>query len=319
MEPGFHSSLPMQAYLDEPAFSVGNVQTLLERCPAAAWYDSYLNRGRERGESTKEQDVGSVVHALVLEGRADIIVPVDAADWRTKAAKEARDAARAEKKIALLAHQLPKVTAMVAANQAYIESLRTTEPAIWTAFQQGCGESEVVVVWRDKTGVNCRARPDRMSTDRRVIVDLKTVGGATGSAEPNTWGRKALVGMGFYLSEAFYRRGVETLTGEAPVYVFLVQEQEPPYLCSLVMPDPTGRALGDRRIARGLDRLAECVRRNSWPAYPPRVAHYEFPVFELAKEEVEEGGGIPYDIEKAGWPEARASAERLPAGLPFPN
>lgn len=311
MEPGFHSGLPMQTYLDAPAVSCGTLQTMLERCPAAAWHESYLNPQRVRDDSTTEQDIGSIVHSLILEGNADCIAAVDASDWRTKAAQEARGAARAAGKIPVLANRLPKITAMVEANRAYIESLRTTEPAIWTAFQPGCGESEAVVCWREKSGVLCRARPDRMSSDRRVIIDLKTVGGATGSAEPNTWGRKALVGNGFYLSEAFYRRGVQALTGEAPVYVFLVQEQEPPYLCSLVTPDPTGKALGDRRIARALDRWADCVKRDAWPAYPPRVAHYEFPVFELAKEEVEEGEGLPYDVGRIGWKEAKESVERV--------
>ena len=56
-------------------------------------------------------------------------------------------------------------------------------------------------------------------------------------------------------------------------------------------------------------------RRNAWPAYPPRVAHYEFPVFELAKEEIEEGmHGIPYDVEKVGWDRVKKGfeAEHLP-------
>jgi hypothetical protein len=84
---------------------------------------------------------------------------------------------------------MAEIEAMVAAAREFIESLRETEPAIWAAFQPGGGDSELTLLW-DDNGTLCRIRPDRISTDRRVIVDYKT--GGT-SAEPDTWGRKQMV------------------------------------------------------------------------------------------------------------------------------
>ena len=59
-------------------------------------------------------DLGTAVHAVLLEGRADLIVSVDAADWRTNAAKAQREDARKEGKLALLAHHADRVLEMAA-------------------------------------------------------------------------------------------------------------------------------------------------------------------------------------------------------------
>jgi hypothetical protein len=39
------------------------------------------------------------------------------------------------------------------------------------------------------------------------------------------------------------------------------------------------------------------------------VVYPEIPAWELAREEAEPTNGIPYDIEKIGWKQARESAE----------
>jgi hypothetical protein len=322
MKPGFHPGMPMADYLAAPAVSAGMLLTLLERCPRAAWHDSWLNPKHQRDDSTAEQDAGTIAHACLLEGSMECVAVIDPKDhpnedgkghakgWTNKSIKAAREAAVVAGKVPVLPERMAKITAMVEAARAYIDSLRTGEPAIWTAFQQGCGESELTMVWQERNGVLCRARPDRISKDRRVIIDYKSVGGTSGSAHPDTWGRKQLVNMGYYIGAAFYRRGAKALTGEDCAYVYLVQEQEPPYLCSLVGIDRAGESLGDARIGRALDSWASCAKSGNWPAYPARVAYPEMPAYEMAKEEEAEAHGLPFEIEKMGWREARESAER---------
>lgn len=294
MTPGIHR-LSMAEYLRLPAVSASLLQRAIDECPYAAWHASWLNPKQPEEASTAEQDVGSVAHALLLEGNADLVVVVDAKDWRTNAAKEARAEAHARGKIALLPHQMPVITAMVASATAYIESLRETEPAIWAAFQPGGGDSELVMRW-DDGGVPCRARPDRWSTDRKVMIDVKT---CSSSAEPDAWGRMQLVRNGYYIGAAFYRRGVRKLFGHDADYVYLVIEQEAPHLCSLVGIDPAGRDLGERKVRRGLAAWSSGLATGRWPAYPNRVAYPEFPAYELAREEGrDDRHGIAYDPAK---------------------
>jgi len=57
---------------------------------------------------------------MLLERREDKIVRVQADDWRTKAAKEARDAATANGQYAVLERQFVDIVAMCAAAQDYM-------------------------------------------------------------------------------------------------------------------------------------------------------------------------------------------------------
>jgi hypothetical protein len=306
MTPGLHPNIPMRQYLMMPAVSASLVCAMVDTCPRAAWWRSWLNPKAPAIDSNAAQDAGTIAHAVLLEGSAANVEIIDPAKypakngnipdgWTNTAIREARDAAIAAGRIPMFAEKYAVVEAMVAQARSFIESLRDTEPAIWQAFQPGGGDSEATLVW-DSRGLPCRARPDRISTDRRLIVDYKTCGS---TAEPDAWGRTQLVGMGYYVSAAFYRRGVEALFDVVPDYVFLVQEQEEPYLCSLVGVDPQGIELGASKVRRGTDMWRSCIASDRWPAYPNRVCYPEMPPWETARWEAGQGGeqaaGIPYD------------------------
>lgn len=276
----------MAEYLAIPALSQSILQTMLDECPRAAWFDSWLNPKRVIEVSGNAQDVGSVAHSVLLEGHANHVVVIDPKDHpgKTKpynipkgftndSIKAARDAVIADGKVPLLPEDRDKVAAMVAEALQFIDSLKDSEPAIWRAFQPQCGQSEVTFMW-DEDGIPCRIRTDRIATDYRVIADYKTSGM---TVEPNRFGRTQVVNNGFYIGAAFYRRGIKALTGKLPVYVWLAQEQEAPYLCSLVGCDPQMLAVGGEKIAYALGQWRKCAQANCWPGYPSRVCYPELP------------------------------------------
>ena len=286
MKPGIYQGLSMAEYLAIPALSAGVIKTLVDECPAAARHDSYLNAGR-KPDDTDATDVGSIAHAILLEGSRECLAIIDPADypaktggipkgWTNDAIRAARDAARAAGKIPLLPWDVAEIDAMVDAVHDFLAALRESEPAIWRAFAVDGGASEVTMVWQDGATL-CKLRTDRISADHAVIVDYKTSGV---SVEPDRWARSQLTGLGYYVSASWYRRGVRALTGVDPTYVFLAQETDAPYLCSLVGVDPAGLALGDEKCGAGLRRWQECIRTNTWPAYPARVCYPELPVWE---------------------------------------
>lgn len=313
MKPGVYPGLPMAEYLALPAVSSSTVRAIVDRCPRAAWFDSWLNPARTRATSD-ELDAGTIAHAILLEGSRDCVECIDPADyptqprkkgdepsipkgWTNDAIRAARDAARAAGKIPVLKSAMREIESMVDSARAYIDALRHSEPAIWRAFQPGAGDSELTIVW-DDAGTLCRIRPDRISADRHVMVDVKTT--AT-SAEPDTWGRGQLLRMGYAVSAAFYRRGISATYGiQDSHYVYLVIENTPPYLASLVGLDPAWLAYGEARVALGLERWRQCAARNDWPAYPSRVAYPELPAW--AHAQMQEDGcdpqGIPYDVSR---------------------
>jgi hypothetical protein len=248
-----------------PSLSSSVANILLTQSPAHAWLaHPRLNPAfTVTRETDSRLDLGSIAHAMLLEPHTDPIVIVDAADWRTKAAKEQRDAAHAAGKFAILAHKYADVQAMVIAARAYID---TTELA--GIFETG--DAERTIIWQEGE-TWCRARPDLLSADRRIIVDYKT----TDSAAPDAFS-KQIGRMGYDLQSEFYSRGMFAITGrEDAAFVFLVQEITRPYACSLISLSNAYREVGQLKVKRALSIWDKCTHQHSWPGYDTRILYCE--------------------------------------------
>lgn len=317
MEPGLHLNIPMADYLRIPALSASLIKTLVDRCPAAAWYESWKNPDRvdEADDPNVEESErkrtarGQVAHAILLEGSEAGCVVIDPRDhptektgnipngWTNKSIKAARDAARADGKAAILAPDMIEIRAMVASAKRYIDTLKETEPAIWRAFQPDGGASEVSIVWGDG-GQLCKMRPDRLSTDGTIIVDPKFT---DRSAAPGPWGKSQLYGMGYFISAGWYRRGIKALFDRVCSYYFLVVETCPPYLVSLIGVDPAWLELADSKIDTARALWRQCELNDAWPAYPNRACYPDLPGWAAAEWEATQASdafGIPYDPAK---------------------
>lgn len=280
----------MQEYLAIKAVSAGVLKTLLDECPRKAWHVSPFNPNPPPPEDTDASDKGSIIHSLLL-GSSEAVQVFDPADfpnmkgggvasgWSNKAIREARDAARLAGKIPILKDDYAAVQGAVTSAHSFIASLAQTEPAVFQAFRPEGGYSESTLQW-DDGGVPCKIRPDRISAAGDVMIHVKTT---KGTAEPDTWGRTQLIGAGLYLWAAFYQRGGDTLNRNMPAQVFLVGEQDPPHLWSLVGVDPAMLDLGHQKIDAALRMWRECVRRNQFPGYPARTCFPELPPWESAK------------------------------------
>ena len=110
---------------------------------------------RQRGVAGST--LGTIAHALLLEDDSSRLITIEADDWRTKAAKEARDEARAAGKIPILTKQAAHLLKMVGTARDF---LRSSEVGDMT-FQP-----EQTLAWQEGT-TWCRARPDWLSADQR--------------------------------------------------------------------------------------------------------------------------------------------------------
>jgi hypothetical protein len=291
MKPGIYSEIPMQAYLDEQAFSSGLAQTLLDRSPLHAWTESQWNPDRVRDDNGTA-DIGTFAHACLLEGGTSSLVVVDAPDWRTKAAQQARDDARAAGKLPILERKVSEVWTMVKAAQAFIASSELV--GLFSA-----GEAETTIIF-DLDGVRCKARPDWLSDDRKICLSYKT---SPGSAAPDSWIRTQL--PGYDTGIVLYEDAVNSIAapdGGCRV-VTLVQEQKPPYSCSLIGLAPAWAALAESKLALALATWKGCLEDGKWPAYPTMIAWAEPRAWMLAEaeERAQERGdtdadGIPFNV-----------------------
>src|SRR5437868_4586268 len=216
------SGLPALEYHAMRALSASGAWLLAEECAAkflwrSPWNPLYLP------EAKTEFDIGVAAHLAVLEParQPQATVVIEAGDYRTTKAREARDAAREQGKVPLLPYQLDIVQAIAGSIRAH--------PIASQAF--GGGDAEVTLTWHDpQTGIPCKARPDYLPQDGSWLVDLKTAA----SANPRTW-RDQAYRLGYHARAAWYLDGAATVLGKPPEeYWFVIVEKEAPYLVSVV-------------------------------------------------------------------------------------
>lgn len=267
----------------EASLSRGTIMHLLNETPAHAFIDHPRLNPDYKPENNSKYDIGSAAHSLFLEGK-DKAVIVDADDWRTKAAKETRDAAWSEGKIPLLTKDSGKVNAMIlAAKQALSES----ELGIKDLQKEGISERSYF--WQEN-GIWCRVRPDWLKHDRSIILDYKT---SSVSANPNVVSR-AMANMGYAVQAEFYKRGVKAVDGVEPTFIFLFQETTAPYLCSLIGLSPAWQELGKQQVNTGIMLWKECIESGNWPGYTEKICYPDLPPWikdgwEMRRMDIESG------------------------------
>jgi hypothetical protein len=268
MTPGFHV-VPSGAYHADPcaapSLSSSVAQILLRESPRKAWFSHPKLNPTYKEDHDAKFDMGTCAHAVLLENDASRIAVVDADDWRTKAAKEQRDAARAAGKTPLLARHYEAVRKMVDVALAFIEGSEIAE--FWHAKDAG---SEVTGVCQEK-GVWLRCRFDRFAPSASFIGDYKS----TTDASPEGFSRQ-IVRMGYHVQEAFYRRVARILSIHKPKFIFLAQSVEEPFECSLHGCDSALQEIADAEVQRAIDLWRECLQKNEWPSYGGRI-HWTVP------------------------------------------
>jgi hypothetical protein len=268
LRPGIYAGLPDGVYHSDPVpggslSSSGARRLLPPSCPALFRYE------QDNGRPSKQAfDMGHAAHQRVL-GIGPEIVKVDAEDWRTKAAREARDEAYARNAVPLLAAQFDVLEEMAEAIAAH--------PIAKALFKPDQGVAEASMFWPDEqTGIIRRSRLDWLptSTDRRLIIaDYKT----SKSADPEQFAKDAM-NYGYHQQADWYRDGVIALGLSAdPAFVFVVQEKTPPYLVSVIELDVIALRIGRLLNRRALTRYAECVRTGRWPGYVDDVELVSLP------------------------------------------
>ena len=274
-----------EAYLADPApdpsLSRSTIMDLLYKSPRHAWFNHpRLNPDYEQEEGEEKFDIGTAAHALFLQGidRAEVIL-FD--DWRKKEARDLRDSARTDGRIPLLREQYNKVYEMVkVAEKALIHS------QVGVMIKEG--DSELTYIWQEGETF-LRIRPDWISEDRETILDYKTTGK---SADPDEFA-KSVIGYGYDVQEALYKRGVSKVCGTRPNFTFMVQETFPPYLCSFVELDLQFQDMGESKVRTGTKVWRECVASGKWPGYSDRIYTIEAPPWALASWEMRKQlGGV---------------------------
>lgn len=280
-QPGLYPDVSHEDYHADPvlggSLSSSEAKLLIPpSCPAK--YRWHKDHGGRR--ATRAMDLGSAAH-LQLLGTGPALVVIDAPDYRKKAAQTAKAEAQAAGAVPLLAHEHATVEAMAHAIRRH--------PVAGPLFAPGTGTPEQTIVWQDEiSGVWCRCRVDWLRQSRpgrRLIVpDFKTCA----TADPNEL-RPTFARLGYHQSAAHYLDGIRAIGYDPdPVFLFVCQEREPPYLVTVVELDATALRIGAARNAWARSIYADCTTRDHWPPYVEGVEQLSLPRWV----EIEEGAHV---------------------------
>lgn len=269
-KPGLYFDVTAAAYHADPlpvaSLTQSIAKILLAKSPLHAWHaHPRLNPDYQHDDATKF-DIGNVAHKMLL-GRGKEIVVLDHDDWRTKAAKEAREEAAATGKLAVLGKQAARADKMVQAAREQLDMR-----GLGHLFGN-TGKSEVVAVWREGD-TWLRQMIDWLSTDTLIFADYKTT---DESAAPDAVARK-MVNDGWHIQGAMGERALRALAPQTErQFLFVVQEATVPYALTVV--DVTGDALviGRKMLDAAVGIWSRCMRADRWPGYPVEIVTPEFP------------------------------------------
>lgn len=260
--PGPYAGFPEAAYHDDPVpggslSSTGARKLIAPGCPAK--YKYWLDH-KEPYKTVFE--VGKAAHRKVLGvGPELVLFPGTGANpeaWQKESDKAHVAKLRDQGKVPLKQSQWDMVDAMAAA-------LRD-EPMAVALLDPAAGATELSLFWRERA-VWGRARLDRLTrlaSGRMAIVDYKSVASAAPAKV-----EKAMRDNLWHVQGAFYKRAAQALAlvDETALFLLLCQEKEPPYLATVVEPDPDAMAIGAIRVRQAFDDYAEAMATGVWRGY----------------------------------------------------
>lgn len=283
LSPGMHPDIPEDKYhadllMETPTLSRGEAVKLLDESALHLWCSHPRLGAKTFTQPTKKMDFGQAAHSMVL-GKGQDIEVVEADNWMTKAAKEARESIRGAGKVPLLKAEKERADVV---HKAFFHRLKEFD--LLDLFQ--AGTSEVTLISNEGAGINIRARPDRLTIlekeEKAIIFDPKFCE----SANPIALGRQVM-NMGYAVQDSWYRQvlqGVQPRLGGRIRFIFLFMETEYPYVMTPVELNGEFKGIGVSKMMRGIAQWKKCLEENRWPGYSNKIVELEPPAWALAQE-----------------------------------
>jgi hypothetical protein len=262
-----HTMIPFEQY---KAIKAVHKSTLSEMTRSPAHYRWAVDNPSHK--STPTQLMGSLVHCLVLEPhRLYENYYVSETDVRrgTKAWDTLETVAAG--RTILKASEYADAKAIADAVFAHAKA---------SECLAACEAREATLVWNDPaTELLCKARPDALSVQSQVIVDLKT----TQSAADGDFARDVL-SYKYHWQAAMYLDAARVVYGREFLFVFVAVEKEPPYGVGVYLLSQEFIELGRTQYQRALKQVAECETSGQWPCYSETAMELPAPAWAMKNE-----------------------------------
>lgn len=215
-------------------------------------------------------DIGTLIHALLLEGRTSFeklfkVCGYDLSQYKvpksSKAFKDFKIECEKEGLIPLLEEDVEKYTHIFKALDMQTITYGTQNFKPMALFG---GDEAELSLFCDFPGTNVpfQIRVDKpiFRKGRDILVDLKTTGG---SIDPKIW-KRAAYDLGFHIQAYIYPLIWEQFSGVLPDWFWFVIKQQFPHRCNLIKPSQRFFELGKKHTEEALETYEHCLRTDNW-------------------------------------------------------
>lgn len=280
---GMFPNIPNEVYHHPECPGVSNSNLT----KAAVSYDHYLQTLAEYKDEHAEADfkdkffVGTAYHMITLEpelfDKLFAVPPTQPKyDRRTKSGKEAHDYWEANIYSPWVKENDGKTHLDLETFNQLSEMKNATlkNPKLKKIIENSA--KEVTFFWRDeKTGITCRCRPDALSMEFGIVLDLKST--ATGADFISF--RKAMAKFNYDQQCAFYLDGIKKVTGRDMSFVFGVCEKKAPFGVQAFAPVEPVIDVGRTLYRRALDKIAAVHQGKAPSGYSQEIVDIDLPAW----------------------------------------
>lgn len=247
-----------------PSLSHTIARILHKRSPLHAKRRHVRLRGHAERPSP-EMALGTGAHSLLL-GRGAALARIDAENYRTKDAQNARDAAFAQGFTPLLAKDYAQAELMAEIARPALELACGASLSELYVETVAVATEECVVDGGEFVTTWLRSMMDVLTPELRLIVDYKTCA----LAEPESFGNTVRT---YYATQrAFYEHVLDCIDPDGAGqrrFLFMAQERDCPEAIVFFEADPALTEIAAAQMARARHKWAQCMASGAWPAYDP--------------------------------------------------
>ena len=275
---GFYNHPPSFPPDAPPRLHQSIAKKIVSLSPLHGWHAAFRKQPEPFDDT---RNFGSICHSLLLGGKS--LVVVDAPDWRTKDARERREAALANGQLPVLSSRMEKARRLI---ELVVDRL-------WKEGLPLTGRSELTALWH-RNGVWCegtldhlRLPPKETKNKPAIVLDFKF----TGVEATLQACERRFIENGYDIQAAAYTEAVEIIlprfTGRVKV-IYIFVEAEEPNAIRIVPLAGSMRTSGEWRWARARAVWKECLKKygvtTPWPSYPDDGEAVECPPWALNRQ-----------------------------------
>jgi hypothetical protein len=212
----------------------------------------YQWRGGQEFKPTREMEIGTCIHSLLLEGRVDYVQAPEI-NRRTNAGKAEWEAFCYDNqgKFVMNAEEVARIEGATEAAKPLMNMITAKKIIEGSMF------------W-ERGGLQCKGRPDLITEikGRPAIVDLKT------TSDILRFDSK-FFGLKYDRQAAWYAYGLKQIQDLDDVdFYFLVVDTEEPHLAQWVKPDDSVIQNANLKLDELVANLKHCQELDAWPGLP---------------------------------------------------